>query len=96
MYRLKEIRYLANFKLKRILAKEGYIPSKFTPGLFTHKTRNIAFSLFKDNFGVKYVDKVDTEYLAKTILDRYPIKINWELDFYLGMTMEWEYQRIEL
>ena len=45
MYGLRESGYLANQELKRILALDGYIPSKFTPGLFTHNTRDIAFSL---------------------------------------------------
>ena len=37
-------------ELKRILGLQGYVPSKFTPGLFTHKTRDIAFSLVVDDF----------------------------------------------
>ena len=49
MYGLKEVGYIANIKLKRILGLEAYIPSKFTPGLFTHKTRDIAFWLVVDN-----------------------------------------------
>ena len=57
MYGLKEAGYLSNLELKRVLAKEGYIPSQFTPGLFTHKTRDIAFSLVVDDFGVKYTKK---------------------------------------
>ena len=44
MYGLRESGYIADIELKRILGLEGYIPSKFTPGLFTHKTRDIAFS----------------------------------------------------
>ena len=51
MYGLKESSYLSNLELKRILAKEGYVPSRFTPGLFTHKTRDIIFSLVVDDFG---------------------------------------------
>ena len=92
MYGLKEAGYLSNIELKRILAKEGYVPSKFTPGLFTHKTRDIAFSLVVDDFGVKYTNKADADHLIKTIEARYPITINWEPNFYLGMTMEWDYK----
>ena len=72
MYGLKESGYLANIELKRILALQGYEASKFTPGLFTHKTRDIAFSLVVDDFGVKYTKKEDAEHLLKTIQDRYP------------------------
>ena len=67
MYGLKEAGYLSNLELKRILAKEGYVASKFTPGLFTHKTKDISFSLVVDDFGVKYTKKEDAEHLLKTI-----------------------------
>lgn len=67
MYGLKEAGYLYNVKLKQILAKEGYVPSKFTSGLFTHNTRDISFSLVVDDFRVKYTNKADTKYLTKNI-----------------------------
>ena len=67
LYSLREARFITNVKLKRILGLEGYVPSKFTPGLFTHKTREIAFSLVVDNFGVKYKKREDAEHLLKTI-----------------------------
>ena len=57
LYGLKEASYLSNVELKRILAEQGYLPSKFTPGLFTHKTRDIAFALSTDDFGIKYSKK---------------------------------------
>lgn len=74
IYGLKEFGYLTNIELKRILAIEGYVPSKFTPGLFVHKTRDISFSLVVDDFGVKYTKREDAEHLAVTLTKRYPIK----------------------
>jgi hypothetical protein len=53
IYGLKESGFIASQELKVVLGKQSYIPSKFTTGLFTHKTRNIAFSLVVDDFGVK-------------------------------------------
>jgi hypothetical protein len=38
MYGLNESGFIAHQELKMVLAKQGYIPSKFTQGLFTHKT----------------------------------------------------------
>ena len=67
IYGLQEAGYIANIKLKRVLGLEGCIPSKFTPGLFTHKTRDIACSLLVDDFGVQYTKREDTEHLLKTI-----------------------------
>ena len=81
MYGLRESGYIANIELKRILGLEGYVPSRFTPGLFTYKMRDIAFSLVVDNFGVRYRKKEDVEHLIKTIQDRYPIKADWNPTF---------------
>ena len=92
MYGLQESGYIANIELKRILGLEGYVPSKFTPGLFTHKTRDIAFLLVVDDFGVRYTKKEDAEHLVKTIQGRYPIKVDWEPTFYLGVTLEFNYE----
>ena len=91
MYGFKESEYLANVELKRILAKEGYTPSKFTPGLYTHKVRDIAFSLVVDDFGVRYTNKKDAEHLAQAIAKRYPIKCDWDPNYYLGITLEFDY-----
>ena len=92
LYGLQEPAYIANVKLKRILGLEGYVPSKFTTGLSTHKTREIAFSLVVDNFGVRYKKKEDVEHLLKTIKVRYPVKEKWEPTLYLGVTLEFDYE----
>jgi hypothetical protein len=92
MYGLKESGFIANQELKVILAKQGYIPSKFTPGLFTHKTRSVAFSLVVDDFGVKYKKKEDMDHLVRTLGDRYAIKVDLKAEFYLGITIKWDYE----
>ena len=92
LYGLWEAGYIVNVELKRILELEGYVPSKFTPGLFTYKTREIAFSLVVDDFGVKYKKRTDEEHLLKTIQGRYPVKAEWEPTFYLGVTLEFDYK----
>ena len=91
LYGLSQAGYISNIELKRVLAEEGYIPSKFTPGLFKHKTRDIAFSLVVDDFGVKYTKKEDAQHLIDTISSRYTCKAEWNPTFYLGITMEWDY-----
>ena len=92
LYGLKEAAYISNVELKRVLAEEGYVPSKFTPGLFTHKTRDIAFALCTDDFGCRYVNKEDAEHLIETVKRRYPMTFSWEPDYYLGMTLKWDYE----
>ena len=54
MYGLREAGYIANVELKRVLGLAGYVLSKFTPGPFTHKTRDITFSPVVDDLGVRY------------------------------------------
>ena len=90
LYGLCESGYIPNVELKRILRSEGYVPSKFTPGLFTHKTREIVFSLVLDDFGVKYKKREDAEHLLKTIQGRYPVKAECDSTFHLGMTLEFD------
>jgi len=91
IYGLKEAGYLANIKLKHVLAIDRYIPSIFTPGLYFHKTRDISFSLVVDDSGVKYTKKEDAEHLVTTLEKRYPIKTVWEPNYYLGITLEFDY-----
>jgi hypothetical protein len=82
MYGLKESGFIANQELKIVLAKAGYVPTKFTPGLYTHKTRPIAFSLVVDDSGVKYVNKEDMDHLISTNGNRYPIKVDWKSEYF--------------
>ena len=64
MYGLRQSGRLANNALEKVLGAQGYYPSKYTPGLYLHKTRPISFTLVVDDFGVKYVNKED----ARTFL----------------------------
>jgi hypothetical protein len=48
---------LANNDLVDHLAKNGYLQSKTTPGLYQHTTRPITFCLVVDDFGIKYICK---------------------------------------
>jgi hypothetical protein len=91
MYGLKESGFIANQELKIVLAISGYVPTKFTPGLYAHKTRPIAFSLVVDNFGIKYVNKEDMDHLIATVEKRYPIEVDWKAEYYLGITVKWDY-----
>ena len=65
MYALPQAGALAHAKLTSVLAPHVYALTKNIPGLWTHSTRPIVFSLVVDNFGVKYVG----EEHAKNLLD---------------------------
>ena len=94
IYGLKESGKLANIKLQAVLATEGYKLCRFTHGLYRHETRNITFSLIVDDFDVQYIKKQDADYLIMTLQKKYPIKMNWKGYCYLGMRVEWNYNKI--
>ena len=58
---------LANKRLRRKLAPFGYSECVNTPGLWTHESRPISFTLVVDDFGVKYVTQDDVDHLIASI-----------------------------
>ena len=67
MYGLKQAGCIANDRLKQHLKSYGYVPCRYTPGLFTHTSRKISFALCVDDFGVKYTDKADAQHLLTSL-----------------------------
>ena len=63
MYGLPQAGLLAQQLLEERLAKHGYHQSQLVPGMWSHETRPITFSLVVDDFGVKYVHKDDADHL---------------------------------
>ena len=55
MYGLPQAGIIAQQLLEKRLEKHGYHQSTATPGLWTHDTRPISFTLVVFNFRVKYV-----------------------------------------
>ena len=94
IYGLRESGKLSNIQLQKVLAKSGYHPCSFTQGLYKHETRPIAFSLVVDDFGVKYTRKEDAEHLLQALTDHYPMKSDWEGEYYLGITLKWDYNKV--
>ena len=92
MYGLKAAGRIANDKLLPILEKAGYHQSPYTPGLFKHETRPVAFCLVVDDFGVKYVGKENAEHLINTLQDAdYVITKDWEGTKFCGIDLKWDY-----
>ena len=92
MYGLKVAGYIANKDLEKHLKPHGYYPSKKTPGLWFHKTRLISFTLVVDDFGVKYMNKKDIDHLFDIVKEN-PVKIDWTGSKYLGIDIEWHYDK---
>ena len=93
IYGLPQAGKLANEQLKQNLAPAGYYEVPHTPGLFTHVTRPIQFTLVVDDFGVKYVGKEHADHLIKTLENQYDqIVVDWEGKLYCGIRLEWNYK----
>jgi hypothetical protein len=93
MYGLPQAGLLANELLEKRLNKNGYFQSKIVAGLWSHKTRPIQFTLVVDDFGVKYVGKEHAEHLLKTLEDHYKVTSDWKGDRYIGIHLQWDYNK---
>ena len=74
------------------LNKHGYFQSQYIPGLWTHESRPIAFTLVVDNFGVKYVGEERVHHLMGVLQEHYNITDNWQGKKYIGITLNWDYK----
>ena len=92
MYGLPQAGILANNRLQAHLASHGYIAARHTPGLFTHVTRPLAFTLVVDDFGVKFVGKEHAQHLIDTLSSLYTITTDWTGTLYCGLTLKWDYK----
>jgi hypothetical protein len=93
MYGLPQSGLIANELLEKRLNKHGYFQSKFVPGLWTHISRPISFTLVVDDFGVKYVGKAHALHLQSVIEEHYKVSADWTGGRYIGITMDWDYDK---
>jgi hypothetical protein len=68
---------LAQELLEKWLNEHGYSQSKAVPGLWTHKTHPILFTLTVDDFGVKYVGIEQAMHLISILKLYYEISEDW-------------------
>ena len=94
MYGLKQAGKIAHEQLKDFLEPHGYTPIQNTPGLWTHKTRKLSFTLIVDDFGVKYEKREDAEHLMQVLKDNYEaVTEDWKGAIYAGIHLHWDYKR---
>lgn len=92
MYGLPQAGQLAYERLVKHLRPYGYAPARHTPGLWTHVSRPILFSLVVDDFGIKTVGRQHAEHLLGALRDLYSVTVDWSGTKYLGLTLAWDYQ----
>jgi hypothetical protein len=93
MYGLPQAGILAFNQLKSHLANHDYTPCTHTPGLWTHSTRNITFSLVVYDFGIKYTNRDNAIHLLTALEEIDIVTIDWTGSLYLAITLNWEYIR---
>ena len=62
-----------------------------TPALWKHATNPIIFSLVVDDFGVKYIDKENSDHLIQALQKIYTISIDWTHSLFYRLTIDWDY-----
>ena len=82
---------LAQQLLEQQLNEHGYLQSRAVPGLWTHKTRPITFTLVVNDFGVKYVGKEHGMHSISILEKHYEISEDWSGSKYIGITFDWDY-----
>jgi hypothetical protein len=92
MYGLPQAGRIANERLTKYLAPFGFSPVPITPGLWRHNTRELTFTLVVDDFGVKYTNQADAEFLIQTLEGQYTVKTDWTGSLYCGLTLQWDYK----
>ena len=93
MYGLKQAGIIANDELIKHLKPYGYHPVKFTPGLWKHTDNDTIFSLVVDDFAIKYTSMEKANHLLNALKDKYTISIDWDASLYIGISLEWDYNK---
>ncbi len=86
MYGLKEAGKLSQTRLLSHLSSHGFHQTT-TPCLFRHVSRDIVFALVVDNFGVKYYQRSDFDFLVSTLSLLYHVKAHPVSTKFLGFTI---------
>ena len=91
MYRLPQAGKLAHEKLEKLLVSRDYHPTPHTPGLWTHKRKDINFLLVVNDFGVKYTKESDVQELIQLLCTTYTVTTNFTGVKCCGLTLLWDY-----
>jgi hypothetical protein len=88
LYSLPQAGIIAQQLLEERLEKDGYRQSKTSPGLWTHDTRPISFSLVVNYFKVKYVGEENAQHLVDTVQTYYKCSCDWKGERYCRLTIK--------
>jgi hypothetical protein len=86
MYGLKDAGKLSNLRLVSLLSESGFFETS-TPCLFRHVSRPISFVLVVDDFGIKYHNRHDYDYLISCLSRLYHVKSHPIASKFLGFSI---------
>ena len=86
---LAEAGRIANQDMADHLAKFGHHECKFTPGLFTHESRPIQFTLIADDFAVKWVNRSDFDHPLHSLETKHTMTCDVDEKQCVGMHLQW-------
>ena len=93
MYGLKQAAQLAYDNFNNNLASSGYQLDPITPNIWTHVTRRTKCCLCVDDFGVKYFNQDDVDYLLKALKKNYDITVDTTCNNFCGLSITWDYNK---
>ena len=93
VYGLPQVGLITQQLLEKRLNNQEYQQSKITLGLWTHDWRPICFSIYVNDFGVKYVGTQHAKHLMEVLQENYKISSDWKGKKYLGLDIHWEYDK---
>ena len=91
MYGLLQAGLIAQELLAERLEKHGYHQSKIVPGLWTHESRPMTFTLVVDDFAIKVMSAEDKKHIIDVLRKDYIITVDREATKYIGLTIYWDY-----
>ena len=91
MYGLPQEGRTAHDALVKHTETYGYHPSSKTPGLWTHTSQPINFTLVVDYFGVNDSLKEHSLHLKESLEYKYKVTTYWEGKLYIRIALRWSY-----
>ena len=92
MYGLPQAGIISHRYLSKHLNKHRFHVSKYTLVLWLHEQQKISFILIVDDFGVKFVNLQDVQYLIDVLHKKYEVTIDWTGSRYAGLTLKCNYK----
>ncbi len=92
MYGLPQAGIIMQELLAKRLSKYGYHQRRIVAGLWKHNTKPLCFTLYVDNFAIKFTNMIDATHIIEALKKDYTNTVDWEAEKYIGLTIKWDYE----